>query len=186
MDKAKINSFITFKTRNKKGYRHSDFYQRLTVQLYNIAANQGTIAVVGQRRNVQVTADSPSQLGLKTPSRTPTFRPSQGVMKSPPKKLNLGDSDEVHLTGRFTFSGKDLKYRTKRSCWYCKKTGAGKQGAARNSGALRFEYPKTMGGCFTCNVPLCLTGACWQNYHYEFTGQNDSMSRDIWDVNWQS
>jgi hypothetical protein len=186
MDKVQVNSYVLFKSRQTKRYSHAKYYRELTVQLFNLAANMGTTSVVNRRSSGEgALPATPSQLGSKTPSRTPTFRPSQGVaVKSPPKKLRMVEGMTDHVPGRFHYSGKDGKNRQKRSCWFCKKTGAGKEGAERRPGSIRFEFNKTQGGCITCNVPLCLRGACWTNYHAEFPGQNDSMPPEIWDKSW--
>ena len=71
----------------------------------------------------------------------------------------------------------------KRSCFVCLKLDRNKtQGKkAKESGDLRWNYPRSYSGCKTCNVALCVGGDCWTVHHRDYLHCRQNWPMKYWD-----
>ena len=163
MDVAITNAFVLY-TFFHKTTTHSQFFFELAFEWFKVAKNGGR--ELPQKR------------------RLSTRQSSNGDDTVSEECGEEGDAEAVPKTSAAEHQRRRFKGKYKRACYVCLKLRCnvkiGKN-VKKETGAERENFPRPNSGCKTCNVALCMEGACWRVFHTQFVGCSQPYNKNYWE-----
>jgi hypothetical protein len=158
MDMAHCNAYIIYRHFHPR-VSHAAFFKQLAKELFYYGK------------------------GMKPPARV--VQRLLHARDAKPASANVGsedtESDEEVVSEATVCVPSKLKNGKRRPCFVCVQLNNHTESTHRkDTGSVRKLFPRSMQGCKTCNVPLCTSGGCWELYHQEFRGFQDTCCTGQW------